>query len=55
MSKSALGCGLEGDMDIIIQDGKRNFDSLGDFVKYFAEGCEQRFFKGKFNLEPAGH
>ena len=47
--KSALGWGLEGDMDAIIQRGKWGLDGLLDFVVYFVEerGVSEGLFEGK--------
>jgi hypothetical protein len=47
--KSALGWGLEGDMDAIIQRGKWGLDGLLDFVIYFVEerGVSEGKFEGK--------
>ena len=41
--KSALGWGLEGYMDAIIQHSKWGLDGLLNFVKYFVEESEGRF------------
>ena len=49
MLKSALGWGLEGDIDAIIQHGKWGLDGLLDFVIYFVEerGVSKGLFEGK--------
>ena len=47
--KSALGWGIEGDMDEVIQHGRKGLDGLMNFVKYFVvkQGISMGLFEGK--------
>ena len=47
--KSALGWGIEGNMDEVIRHGRKGLDGLMNFVKYFVvkQGISMGLFEGK--------